>query len=681
MSCIETKNIDTREAAHFCHTTAKEPKSEHSKKHHCECCTHDDDDEEETSLTKILISLALFATAIIADKVLFARGVLDFLPQNTAKAIFLLLYCASYLLSGLGVLKGAVGGLVKGRVFGEEFLMSIATIGAILMGEYSEAVAVMILFQIGEYFEDKAVDSSRASITSLMDIRPDSATVQRGGKSQTVRAEEVRKGEIIEVKAGERIALDGEVISGISTLDTAALTGESKTLDVEAGSKVLSGCVNVSGALLIKVEKEYSDSTVSRILEQVERAAEKKAESEKFVSRFARVYTPIVCVLALLLAFVPPLVFAQDFKSWAYRALELLVVSCPCALVISVPLSFFAGIGVASRKGILVKGSSYIEKLSKASTVVFDKTGTLTKGAFEVSEIKSSHEIGKEELLALATHAEYFSNHPISRSLKAAHSCPECEKLSASASSEISGHGVKCTLGNKTVLAGNERLMRKENVSGIFEANNNATSVHVALDGKYAGLITLSDMPKEDAKDAIANLKKIGIKKTVMLTGDTSAIAQAIGKEVGIDEVYSELLPNDKVEKIELFLKEMAAQNAKGSVLFVGDGINDAPVLMRSDVGIAMGAMGSDAAIEAADVVIMDDKPSRVAEAIKSAKKTMSIVWQNVAFALGVKVAIIILCALGAANMWLAVFGDVGVCMLAVLNAMRPLMFCKKQVK
>ena len=701
MSCIKEKEIDKREAEQVCsrcghqpagqqraghehehheheHENEHEHGHEHKHKHHCECCAHDDDDdeEEETSLAKILISLILFALAIVIEKTSLLKGLLSSLnvSADIAKIVYLALYCASYLLSGLTVLKGAVKSLVKGRVFGEEFLMGIATVGAILMGEYSEAVAVMILFQIGEFFEDKAVDSSRESITSLMDIRPDSATVKRDGKSEVVKAEEVRAGEIIEVRAGERIALDGEVVSGSSTLDTAALTGESKPLAVEAGSKVLSGFVNLSGALEVKVEKEYSESTVARILAQVEKAADKKASSERFVSRFAKIYTPIVCALALLIAFVPPLLFGADFKTWAYRALELLVVSCPCALVISVPLSFFAGIGVASRKGILVKGSSYIEQLSKANTVVFDKTGTLTKGSFEVTRIENADGIEKDELLALATHAEYFSNHPISRSLKAAHSCPECEKLTAENSEEISGHGMKCTLSGKTVLAGNTRLMEKESVSVSGGTDDEAaTAVHVALDGKYAGLITLSDVAKEDAKEAISSLKKMGVKKTVMLTGDTKAVAEKVGAELGLDEVYSELLPNDKVERIEELL------NKDGTVLFVGDGINDAPVLMRSDVGIAMGGMGSDAAIEAADVVIMDDKPSRVSEAIKSAKSTMSVVWQNVAFALGVKILIIALCSIGLANMWLAVFGDVGVTMIAVLNAMRPLMFAKKK--
>lgn len=701
MSCIKEKEIDKREAEQVCsrcghqpagqqraghehehheheHENEHEHGHEHKHKHHCECCAHDDDDdeEEETSLAKILISLILFALAIVIEKTSLLKGLLSSLnvSADIAKIVYLALYCASYLLSGLTVLKGAVKSLVKGRVFGEEFLMGIATVGAILMGEYSEAVAVMILFQIGEFFEDKAVDSSRESITSLMDIRPDSATVKRDGKSEVVKAEEVRAGEIIEVRAGERIALDGEVFSGSSTLDTAALTGESKPLAVQAGSKVLSGFVNLSGALEVKVEKEYSESTVARILAQVEKAADKKASSERFVSRFAKIYTPIVCALALLIAFVPPFVLGADFKTWVYRALELLVVSCPCALVISVPLSFFAGIGVASRKGILVKGSSYIEQLSKANTVVFDKTGTLTKGSFEVTGIENADGIEKEELLALATHAEYFSNHPISRSLKAAHSCPECEKLTAENSEEISGHGMKCTLSGKTVLAGNTRLMEKESVSVSGGTDDEAaTAVHVALDGKYAGLITLSDVAKEDAKEAISSLKKLGVKKTVMLTGDTKAVAEKVGAELGLDEVYSELLPNDKVERIEELL------NKDGTVLFVGDGINDAPVLMRSDVGIAMGGMGSDAAIEAADVVIMDDKPSRVSEAIKSAKSTMSVVWQNVAFALGVKILIIALCSIGLANMWLAVFGDVGVTMIAVLNAMRPLMFAKKK--
>ena len=672
MACksIEEKKVNACEANHF-HRVKKETHTAH----HCECCAHDDDDgEEEHSLPKIFVSIALFAAAILLEKLPFFRSQSAINPV-VLKAAFLALYFCAYILTGLSVLKGAVTGLLRGKVFGEEFLMGLATLGAIAMGEYSEAVAVMILFQIGEFFEDKAVDSSRESITELMDIRPDSATVKRGGKSVSVKAEEVEVGEIIEVRSGEKIALDGVVVSGTSELDTAALTGESKPRAVCEGSAVVSGCVNKGGALEVRVSKKYSDSTVARILEQVEKAADKKAQSERFVSRFAKIYTPVVCALAALIALLPPFLLGADFKTWVYRALELLVVSCPCALVISVPLSFFAGIGVASRRGILVKGSSFIEQLAKVRTVVFDKTGTLTKGSFEVTGVKGAATATESDILAFAAHAEYFSNHPISRSLKAAHSCPECGKLSAENAEEISGHGVKCNLGGKKVLAGNLRLMQKENVQHIQNPalQAGASAVHVALDGDWAGVIEICDVAKPDAKEAVSLLKKIGIQKTVMLTGDTKESADATGAALGVDEIKSELLPQDKVREIETLIAEK-----NGAVSFVGDGINDAPVLMRSDVGIAMGALGSDAAIEAADVVIMDDKPSRVAEAILSARSTMRVVRQCVAFSLGVKIAIIALCAAGRANMWLAVFGDVGVCMLAVLNAMRPLLFAKK---
>ena len=673
MACIQKKEIGAAESKHFC-TAEIEKSGKKSSHHHCECCAHDDEDEEEEehSLKKIFVAIILFVLAMCVEKLPFFASL--GLSLSVHKGLSLAFFCASYLISGLGVLRGAVKSVLRGRVFGEEFLMGIATIGAILLGEYSEAVAVMILFQIGEFFEDKAVDKSRKSISDLMDIRPDSATVKRGGEEICVRAEDVRVGEVIVVRAGERIALDGEVISGESELDSSALTGESRAVSVEAGSSVLSGCVNLSGALEIRVTKGYGESTAARILEMVEKAADKKASSERFVTRFARVYTPAVCAIAALTAIIPVLLFGADAKVWVYRALEILVVSCPCALVISVPLSFFAGIGLASRYGILVKGSSFIEKMSKARTVVFDKTGTLTKGTLSVTHVESAGKFDSDELLAVATHAEYYSNHPISRSLKSAHSCPDCALLSAKDSEEIRGKGIRCTVSGHKVLAGNERLMKDEGVVFSASVPSGASAVHIATDGEYAGLIALSDTPKDDAAEAVKALRKCGAEKIVMLTGDAESCARETADKLGIVDVRAELLPEDKVLEIE----KLIAEN-RGAVIFVGDGINDAPVLTRSDAGIAMGALGSDAAIEAADVVIMDDKPSRVSDAIRISRGTMAVVWQNVAFSLSVKIAIIALCAAGLANMWFAVFGDVGVCMLAVLNAMRPLFLSKKK--
>lgn len=622
---------------------------------------------------------------MILEKVPYfaSEGFLGIFGQNGKTFVrggFLLLYCASYLLAGLPLLREAVGNLFKGKVFGEDFLMAVATVGAIAIGEYSEACAVMILFQLGEFFEDKAVGSSRRSISKLLDIRPDTANLKTGDKISEVPAEQVKVGETIVIKAGERVPLDGVISTGSTTVDTSALTGESLPRELFAGDPILSGFVNISGTIEVKVTKEFGESTASRVLEMVEKAREKKSRPEKFITRFAKVYTPIVCLAALLLFILPPLVTfgfnapAAVWKTWLYRALELLVVSCPCAFVISVPLSFFAGMGAASSNGILVKGSAFIDMLSKTRTVVFDKTGTLTKGVFQVSAIHPSNPslMGPEELLALATHAEYFSEHPISLSLKKAHSCPACGKVLVENAQEIAGHGIKCLVDGKKILAGNMTFMQEEGVSNLTECNedDSGTVIHVALDGEYKGHIVISDLVKEDAKSAVGLLRGVGVKKVIMLTGDNQECAKKVADELGLDGYEADLLPQDKLSTME---KILASSKDGEKVAFVGDGINDSPVLSRADVGIAMGAMGSDAAVEAADVVIMDDMPSKTATAVKIARRTMANVRQNVAFALSVKTLIMVLCALGIANMWVAVFGDVGVTMLAVLNSMRLL--------
>ncbi len=664
----------------------------HGHHHHCACGgeSHgdDDDEEEETSLGRIIVAAVLFVLALLVEKLpVFALG--GAIAHGNEKIflgikiVYMALYFCAYILCGLAVLREAVEGLLSGHVFGEEFLMAVATVGALVMGEYSEATAVMILFQLGEYLEDLAVGKSRKNITALMDVRPDMALVRLDDTNEVreVKAKSVLPGQTIIVNPGDRIPLDGTVTKGTALLDTSALTGESVPREVMEGDDVLSGCVNTSSAVLeIKVTKPFEKSTASRILELVEEAQEKKAKSEKFISRFAKVYTPLVCLAALLLAIVPPLVMqfsgnAQDgmWKTWVYRALELLVVSCPCALVISVPLTFFAGIGLASRKGILFKGSSSMELMESVKTVVFDKTGTLTKGVFEVSDVHVADPalIGEQELVALATHAEYYSKHPISLSLKNAHKCPLCAKLAVENAQEISGCGLKCTVEGHTVLAGNTRLMEREGITGLEPCAKGdfGTIVHVARDGVYLGHIIISDKSKEDSAEAVKTLKRLGVENTVMLTGDIKAVALEQGKKLGIDEVHAELLPDQKVAHVEQLLA--AYQGSKNKLAFAGDGINDAPVLTRSDVGIAMGAIGSDAAIEAADVVIMNDSPMQICEAVKISRRTMLIVRENVILALGIKTLIMVLCGLGIANMWLAVFGDVGVTMLAVLNSMR----------
>ncbi len=678
---------------------------------HCNCghCHHEHshpEHHEESPVKKILLSLVIFIVALLIEHLpLFARDSAIMsafsarLPYSVdiSRLISGLLYFTAFLISGKDVVRGAVHSIHEGNVFNEEFLMSVASIGAIFVGELAEAVAVMIFYNLGEFVQDKAVDRSRDSISALMDIRPDKANVLRAGKVLVVSPEEVEVGEIIEVLSGERVPLDGIVIEGKSFADTSALTGESLPREVscENHSEVLAGFINQSGLLKIRVTKSYGESAVSRILNLTQQASEVKAKSEKFISRFARVYTPIVCFAALAVALIPPLalmIFAPDlylnngWSVWIYRALTFLVVSCPCALVISVPLAFFCGIGRASSFGVLIKGSNFVEVLSKAKIAVFDKTGTLTKGIFDVVQINPANGFTSDALLALATHAESYSNHPISKSLKKAHHCVLCDALKILEPEELTGLGIRAKVDGKTVLAGNAKLMEAENVTiSCICPEQNGTLVHVALDGLYAGNIVISDLEKEDSKQTIDSLKKLGIKKTVMLTGDRQESAELIAESLGIDEVYANLLPEGKVRKVEEILGDLNLQNdienshverhrnISSPLLFIGDGINDSPVLARADAGIAMGALGSDAAIEAADVVIMDDKPSRLIDAIKISRKTMNAVWQNICFSIGIKVAIMLLNAFGLGNMWLAVFGDVGVCILAVANASRVL--------
>lgn len=578
----------------------------------------------------------------------------------------LLAFLIPYALVGWDVLWHAVRNILHGQVFDENFLMALATVGAFCIGEYPEGVLVMLLYQIGELFQDFAVDRSRRSIASLMDIRPDWANVERDGALVQVDPEEVSVGDIIVVKAGERIPLDGVVTDGTSALDTAALTGESLPRIVAPGDAVISGCVNQSGLLHVKVTSEYGDSTVSRILELVENSSARKARYESFITRFARWYTPVVVIAAVLLGLVPPL-FVGNWSDWINRALIFLVVSCPCALVISVPLSFFGGIGGASRQGILVKGGNYLEALAHADTVVFDKTGTLTRGVFHVTAVHPQN-AAAEELLEAAALAESYSDHPIARSLREACSC-ELDNRRVTEVEELSGRGVRAVVDGRTVCAGNQKLMT-EYGSECHKCHRVGTLVHVSIDGQYAGHIVISDEVKEDAAQTISKLKELGVKKTVMLTGDAKEVGEDTAQRLGMEEVYTELLPAGKVERVEALLE---GKTENGRLVFVGDGINDAPVLSRADVGIAMGAMGSAAAIEAADIVLMDDKPSKIPLAIRIARKTLRIVRQNIVFALGVKGIVLVLGALGLANMWLAVFADVGVSVIAILNAMRAL--------
>ena len=575
------------------------------------------------------------------------------------------LFLISYLVVAYEVLLEAVENIKEGEVFGEEFLMSIASFGAFLMGEYPEAIAVMLFFQIGEMFEEYAEDKSKKSIESLMNIKPEFANVKVNENIIKKSPNEVKVGDIIVIKPGEKVALDGTVVKGEALIDTSAITGESVPRKVTAGKEILSGSINTSGVLEVEVTKEFGESTVSKILDLVQNATNKKAYTEKFITKFAKVYTPIVILLAVLIAVIPTLIFKQEFITWIYRALTFLVVSCPCALVVSVPLSFFGGIGGASRKGILIKGSNYLELLAKADTVVFDKTGTLTKGTFTVQSILPERK-SKEELIEMAAYVEEFSNHPIANSIKVAYG-KEIDKLKISNVEEISGNGISALIEGKKVYAGNSKLMDKIGIQ-VQNEETAGTIVYIATEGSYEGKIIISDEIKSDSKQAITELKKSGIKQTIMLTGDLEKVANIVGNEIGIDKVYSELLPTDKVEKIEQIMNE-----GKESVIFVGDGLNDAPVLVTADVGIAMGAYGTEAAIEASDCVIMTDEPMKILSAIKIAKKTMKIAKQNIVFAIGVKLLVLILSFCGLATMWEAVFADVGVTVIAVLNSLRTL--------
>lgn len=582
----------------------------------------------------------------------------------------LIIFLLPYGLIGWDILWRAVRNIAHGQIFDENFLMCIATIGAFALGEYPEGVFVMLFYQIGELFQSYAVGKSRRSVSEMMNIRPDYANVRRDGKLVRTDPEEIKAGDVIIVKPGERIPLDGVIISGSSSLDTAALTGESLPRAAETGDDVISGCVNISGPLEIRVTKEFGQSTVTRILELVENSSSKKAKAENFITRFARYYTPCVVGAAAILAVLPPLVAGGSWTEWIRRALIFLVISCPCALVISVPLSFFGGIGGASKKGILVKGGNYLEVLSRTSYVVFDKTGTLTKGVFNVTAIHPD-QCSESELLELAAYAEAYSDHPISVSLKDAYG-KNIDNDRIREVKEISGKGVKAVVDDREIAAGNDKLMESIGVK-CRPCHRIGTTVHVAINKSYAGHIVISDEVKPDSDEAIRALKAMGVKKTVMLTGDGKDVGESIAAQLNLDQVYTKLLPADKVGKVEELLDEKEQYNKKTALVFVGDGINDAPVLSRADIGIAMGAIGSDAAIEAADIVLMDDKPSKIASAIKIAKKTMNIVRQNIIFALAVKIAVMILGALGAADMWAAVFADVGVSALAILNAMRAL--------
>ena len=577
------------------------------------------------------------------------------------------LFFVSYLLVGGEVVLKAVKNITRGQVFDENFLMSIATIGAFSIGEFPEGVAVMLFYHAGELFQKVAVNRSRRSITALMDIRPDFANLKIGDDIRKVSPEDVKIGDIIIVKPGERVPLDGKVIEGKSMVDTSALTGESVPREVDAGNDVLSGFINKNGLLTIEVAKEFGESTVAKILDLVQNASSKKAPTENFITKFARYYTPVVVFVALALAVIPPLVIpGATFSQWIYRALVFLVISCPCALVISIPLSFFGGIGGASKSGILVKGSNYLEALNNVDTVVFDKTGTLTKGVFKVTRIQAENGVSEEEVLEYAAFAESYSNHPIAVSILKAYD-QEVNKNEIESYDEISGHGIKVKVRGKEILTGNVKLMEKENIS-FDEAEAAGTIVHIAIDDKYAGFIVISDEVKEDSAKAVKALKDIGVKKLVMLTGDSKSVGTRVAQTLGLDEVYAELLPHQKVEKLEMLDKQ---KSSKGKLVFVGDGINDAPVLARADVGVAMGGLGSDAAIEAADVVLMTDEPYKLVSAIKIAKRTRMIVWQNIIFALAVKGVVLLLGAGGIATMWEAVFADVGVTVIAILNAMR----------
>lgn len=643
----------------------------HGHSHGCDCC----EDGAEIDLRKTVAGVVVFLVAMV---IFHIPGLFKTIDIDMAQ---LITYLLIYLLTARDIVLNAIKNLFKGKAMDEQFLMTVSSLGAFFVGQYPEACAVMLFYMVGELFQDYAVDKSRDSITDLMDIRPDYANLlKKDGSYEKVSPEKVKIGDTIIVKPGEKVPLDGVVISGQGSIDTSSLTGESLPRETMAGDDIISGSISINGALTIKVTKEFGESTVSKILELVEHASGKKAKTERFITRFAKVYTPIVVACAVVLAIIPPLVvsfalggniadFAKTWQPWIYRALTFLVVSCPCALVISVPLSFFAGIGAASTKGVLVKGSDYLEKISGCDTIVFDKTGTLTKGIFKVSKINSK--VSDLEFLKVAVIAEIYSNHPIAKSLKDALKITDSKayfdieaRQNEISIEEIHGKGIKAQLDGSTILAGNKKLMDQFGIA-CDNAQGAATVVYVTVDGQYLGYALIEDQIKETSKETIKKLKELGVKKTVMLTGDRKEIADSIAKELGIDEVHSELLPADKVSHVEKLLKESK------TLAFVGDGVNDAPVLARADVGIAMGAMGSDAAIEAADIVLMDDNPKNITKAIKISRRTLSIAKQNIIFALVVKVAVLVLAAVGIATMWAAVFADVGVCVLAILNAMR----------
>ena len=608
----------------------------------------------KTKALRIVIALVLFVIALTVN----------FSNEFINDVIFIV----SYLIVGLEILKEAIENIFKGEIFDENFLMSVATIGAFAIGEFPEAVAVMLFYQVGEFFQDYAVDKSRKSISSLMDIRPDFANVIRDGKIEKVNPNEVNIGDTIVIKPGEKVPLDGKIVEGKTSLDTKALTGETLPRDAKEGDEVLSGCINMEGLIKVEVTKAFGESTVSKILDLVENASNKKSKSENFITKFSKYYTPTVVIIALLLAIIPPLIIeGATFSDWIYRALSFLVVSCPCALVISIPLSFFGGIGGASKIGVLIKGSNYLEALADTEIVVFDKTGTLTKGVFEVQKV-SPVGISKDELLKIAVYAENYSNHPISKSLKEAYN-NAIDESKIIKTQELPGLGIMAQIDKKDVLVGNEKLMKEKHID-FTKTNDIGTILYIAIDGVYAGYILIADKIKDDSATAIQSLKKNKINQIVMLTGDRKEVGEAVAKQLGINKVYAELLPDGKVEKVEELMK---TKSEKGKLAFVGDGINDAPVLALADIGIAMGGLGSDAAIEAADIVIMTDETSKISKAINLSKRTMRIVKENIIFAIGVKILVLILSAFGISTLWQAVFADVGVSVIAVLNALRVL--------
>lgn len=632
--------------------------------------------KQKKVLIRIIVSAVLLVAMAVTFIVLDKTGMVNLEnPSVMWRCLEIVAYLIPYLIIGYDILKKAFLGIIHGEVFDENFLMAIATVGAMVLGEYKEASAVMLFYQVGELFQSYAVGKSRKNITALMDIRPDYANIEKDGKLEQVDPDDVQIGTVIVVQPGEKVPIDGKVVEGSSSLNTSALTGESVPREVHVGDEIISGCVNLNGLIKIETTKEFGESTVSKILDLVENSSMKKSRSENFITRFAKYYTPAVCIAALALAVLPPLVNIvmgnpAAWSKWIIRALTTLVISCPCALVISIPLSFFGGIGGASAKGILVKGSNYLEALSYTKYVVCDKTGTLTKGVFQVTEIHPVSGMSEDDLLEKAAFVESYSNHPISKSLKEAYG-KEIDNNRVTDAKEISGHGVSAVVDGHEVAAGNVKLMKKMNIEAAVPASV-GTEIHVAVDGKYAGYILISDVVKPNAKEAISGLKAAGVEKVVMLTGDARKVADAVGRELGVDEVRSELLPGDKVDEVE---KLIAAKGEKEKLAFVGDGINDAPVLSRADIGIAMGALGSDAAIEAADIVLMDDDPAKIATAMKISKKTLRIVHQNIVFALVIKFACLALGAVGFVNMWWAIFADVGVMILAVLNATRALSF------